>query len=534
MLVVPGEEEVTAIIQKEKAATASSETARQRRQRQTRENGQDLKPTRFSYATRLTGAFALTAAMTALIAASILAFVWEDQFQQYTRQNMEILADRTAQQIEQVYADEGGFTPAVLGKVSAASAISSDVAIQVLNADNRVVYDDTWALNRAGETTTSLSLAPSNEQVASAPIMVNGVKVGMVRIWAFSSNALLTQNDIEFRTDSYKAVALAAVIAVMLAIIVGLLAARALVDPVKRVTATAAAVKRGDLSARTGMQGNDEISQLGETFDEMADSIQHDREFERRLTTDVAHELRTPLMGIQATVEAIIDGVFEADEERLAAINSETMRLKRLVEALLNLSRLESGSVPFHEEHIDLVELLAGLIISHEALLEAAELSLVFEYDDKVMVDGDADMIRQATANLISNAVRYNKPGGTVTVGVHKRGTMAAISVRDTGIGIAPEDKELVFSRFWRADAGRDRARGGLGVGLAVVKEIADYHNGKVEVESELDVGTTFTLLIPLSTKDAPKVHKGRSGKIRPQKEKKSGGEMPFKIKKEQ
>ncbi|NTU88802.1 MAG: hypothetical protein HGA54_02695, partial [Actinobacteria bacterium] len=102
MFVVPGEEEVTAIIQKEKAATAASETARQRRQRQTRESGEETKPTRFSYATRLTGAFALTAAMTALIAASILAFVWEDQFQEYTRQNMEILADKTAQQIEEV------------------------------------------------------------------------------------------------------------------------------------------------------------------------------------------------------------------------------------------------------------------------------------------------------------------------------------------------------------------------------------------------------------------------------------------------
>ena len=130
----------------------------------------------------------------------------------------------------------------------------------------------------------------------------------------------------------------------------------------------------------------------------MADSIQRDRELERRLTTDVAHELRTPLMGIQATTEAIMDGVFPPDEERLNAINSETLRLKRLVDALLNLSKLESGSVAFNEQTLDLVELMAGLYMSHEALLEATELTLRYEADDHVIVDGDPDMLRECGA----------------------------------------------------------------------------------------------------------------------------------------
>jgi len=512
-MLVPDTDAVDAVIEKERAATDEGKRARDRRRNEQRA-GDQPRPhglSRFSYAARLSGSFALVAAMTALIAASILAVVWEDEFQSYTRENMDALAATTAVRIQEAYRDQGGFTSAVIAELANSKSGSSEIAMQVTNAEGSIIYDDSWALDP--HTTVIVSLAPSKEQSSVANIVVDGDVVGTVRVWSFGSNALLTQNDLQFRSNSYKAVIIATIIAVVLAAIIGLLFAKGLVVPIKRITATAKEVEEGDLTARTGMHGNDEISQLGETFDEMADSIQRDREFERRLTTDVAHELRTPLMGIQATTEAILDGVFKPDEERLAAINSETLRLKRLVEALLNLSRLESGSTPFNETTLDLVELMAGLAMSHEALLEDAGLHLIFESDESVIVDGDADMLRQAAANLISNAVRYNRPDGTVTFGVHQRGQWAAISVADTGIGLSPEDKEKVFSRFWRAKAARDRASGGLGVGLAVVKELVDYHNGRIEVESVLGEGTTFTLLIPLH-KD-PEQQRGRTGKIK-------------------
>ena len=115
-----------------------------------------------------------------------------------------------------------------------------------------------------------------------------------------------------------------------------------------------------------------------------------------------------------------------------------------------------------------------------------------------MLVVGDPDMIRQATANLISNAVRYTPEGGHVSVTVSKGDIMASIAVRDTGIGLSPEEAKMVFSRFWRADAGRNRASGGLGIGLAVVKEIVDRHGGWVQVEGEKGKGACFTLHFPL------------------------------------
>ena len=235
----------------------------------------------------------------------------------------------------------------------------------------------------------------------------------------------------------------------------------------------------------------------GKTFDEMAESIENDRELERRLTTDVAHELRTPLMAIQSTVEAMVDGVFEADQERLETVNSEVQRLGRLVSALLSLSRLENRSTPMKEEVVDVAELISSIVATHEAFVADSGLSLTYEMEKNVLVKGDADMIRQATANLISNAVRYTPEGGWVVVSVLSDRKHVSIAVSDTGIGIAKDDLSRIFGRFWRADASRAREAGGLGVGLAVTKQIVERHHGYISVESELGKGTTFTIHLP-------------------------------------
>lgn len=503
--------EVKAVVDKEKAETDANETARERENRRAREDGKK-KRSKMSFSARLILAFALTAAMTALIAALILAFVWEGQFLKYSNQNIQNLATNTATRIAENYKITGSFTNEVLSRASMPRTLYPELGVQVLDNNGNVLYDDTSLMAPSGSDNAS----DEKEQVVSESVEVDGETIASVSIWAFSSDRNLTRADLSFRKRSYDAMIFAALIAMALAALVGLLVGRGLLDPVRRVTETARKVKGGDLSARTGMSGNDELSQLGETFDEMADSLQRDRELERRLTSDVAHELRTPLMGIQATVEAIIDGVFPADQERLAAIYSESTRLKRLVEALLNLSRYESGSIPFNERPVDITELISGLFLNHEALLDDAGITHSFICDDDpVIVDGDSDMIRQATTNLISNAVRYNKENGDVTVEVHKVENMGVISVSDTGIGLSAKDQEMVFARFWRADAGRARASGGLGVGLAVVKEIADYHNGYVEIESEQGEGTTFRLAIPLHMDEPYKPAKGIASMIR-------------------
>jgi two-component system, OmpR family, sensor histidine kinase BaeS len=481
-----------------------------------------------TYTTRVTLAFALIAAMTALVAIGVLSFVWQQHFRTYTQENMKSLAESTATRIEEVYSTSHTLRdPQVEAVAKYAENLNSGVGIAIIdNTSGKTIYDssevsiedDSVSAGASGTSGSSKSssstdssdatrrtLAPrasSTQQFASATIEYNGTAVGSVRIWVYGSDVLLTQADQEFSNNSYQAMVFATVLAIVLASCIGFLFARALVRPINRMASTARAIKEGDLTARTGIQGEDEIARLGMTFDQMADSIERDRKLERRLTTDVAHELRTPLMAIQATVEAMVDGVFEPTEERLETVNSEVQRLSRLVDAILKLSRLENRSTPMKQEPLDVGDLIGSIISTHEAFVSESGLKLVYEVERGVRVRGDADMIRQATANLISNAVRYTPEGGTITVSVSRNEGMCAIAVRDTGIGLSPDEAKMVFSRFWRADAGRTRERGGLGIGLSVVKEIVDRHNGRVLVEGEKGKGACFTILLPLYSED--------------------------------
>lgn len=305
--------------------------------------------------------------------------------------------------------------------------------------------------------------------------------------------------------ELFFAVFTAGAIALLLSVILGIYFAVGIARPVQRISDTASAIKEGNLSARTGLSGDDQLGQLGQRFDEMADAIERDRDLERQLIGDVAHELRTPLMAIQATVEAIQDGVFEADEDHLNTISFETRRLGRLVEALLHLNRLENGTTEVKRDLVNLSSVVGGLSTTHEALIESSGIMFFTDVAPNVMIVGDQDLISQAVANLLSNAVRYTPENGMVTVELTRENGYAKISVRDTGVGISDEDMKKVFSRFWRADVARQSVDGGLGIGLALVKEVVDQHFGDVSVSSTLGEGSTFVMRIPLAPEDRVK-----------------------------
>ncbi|MBQ9000649.1 MAG: HAMP domain-containing histidine kinase [Eggerthellaceae bacterium] len=450
--------------------------------------------------------------MTAIVAIGVVSLVWEQHFQTYTNDNMTAVAESTANQIANRYATAHEFNETVLQPANNAVSLSRGVGMQVVDENSNIVFDSTTFVEGVdGLVVPSIAPAQRQDNMAYAPIVVNGQAVGSVRVWVYGSDQLLRVADQEFRDKSYQAMITAAIIAILLASVLGFFFARSLVRPIKRITDTAVAIKEGDLTARTNLQGEDEISQLGETFDTMASAVERDRKLERRLTTDVAHELRTPLMAIQATVEAMVDGVLPVDEERLITVDSEVQRLSRLVDSLLTLSRLENRSNPTKQEIVDVGEVVSGIVATHEAYVAESGLRLLYRADPDVYVLGDPDLIRQATANLISNAVRYTDEGGRIFVRVKRGESMASIAVQDTGIGLTPEEARMVFQRFWRADSGRDRESGGLGVGLTVVKEIVERHNGWVQVEGRKGEGACFTIHIPLYDEREQRRKGGRS-----------------------
>lgn len=449
------------------------------------------------YSVRMTLYFALIALMTAVVLVVVLAVVWQGDFRRYARENMQRVADSTAESVSEVYAREGGWTDTVLVAAESASSVSNDIGVQVFDASGKVIFDDTWG-NRAAQ-------APGPNASAEAVVTSDvhdsdGNVVGRVVIWAFGSDTLFTPADELFRRSSYQAICMAAVIAVAIASAMGLVVSNTLSRPVDKVTRAAARIRSGDLTARTNMAGNDELGRLGETFDSMAATIERDIKHERRLTSDVAHELRTPLMAMLVTVEAMEDEVLPRDVEHLETVASEIRRLSRLVDAMLHLSKLENGTRELKIENTNLVALASNLVRSQHQMFHEKGLHLRFTDETnrgELRAEVDPDLIQEALVNLLSNAMRYTNEGGWVVVSVGADHDWCVLTVRDTGIGIAPEDIPKMFSRFWRSDVSRQRVSGGLGVGLSITKEIVDRHNGTISVESELGKGTTFTIRIP-------------------------------------
>ena len=441
----------------------------------------DSRPT-MSYPSRMALAFALTSLMTVLVLVGVVSVVWGTVFSDYTRSNIVEIANSAAEKLATSYEENGNWTAGELRTVATSSLVSDDLSMQVVNKKGVVVYDDSWpsasatADVRESESASSSSSGKkaSHSPVSSAPtdsdsvanveiVTSSGEHVGQVKLWAIGSDALLTK-------------------------------------PIHRITSTAKQIRDGDLSARTGLRGDDEIDQLGETFDEMATSLEKDMKHEKRLTSDVAHELRTPLMAMLATVEAMQDGVYPTDDEHLETVASETRRLARLVQQMLDLSRMENSTAPLNLEPVDMVPFVRSIVNAQERLFVDRDLRLRFAdetqgHDD--VVESDPDMITQCVINLTSNAMRYTPEGGWVVVSVLSDRKHVSIAVSDTGIGIAKDDLSRIFGRFWRADASRAREAGGLGVGLAVTKQIVERHHGYISVESELGKGTTFTIHLP-------------------------------------
>ncbi len=469
-----------------------------------------------SYGKRLTLSFIMTAVMTVLVLIVVLSVVWEGQFRKYTRSNMIETANSIARNLGEEYERDGRWPEKGYDKYVNLPGYSTELSIEVISTNGDILYEREIKNKNDKPQSNPIStrlphFSDGASDLVEAPIETsNGDKIGTVKLWAYGSDSLLKKADAAFRINSYGAIWAAAGIAIFFSSIIGTVVSRSLTRPISRITQTADAIREGDLTARTHLEGSDEIGKLGETFDDMANSLEADIKMEKRITLDVAHELRTPLMAMTATIEAIQDGIYPASDEYLGIIATETDRLTRLVNAMLQLSRMESGTLLPTPVRTDVVNMIHNLVVSQERLFEEKGLRLRFQNDTgkpDCFAEFDRDMIQQATINLMSNAMRYTASGGWIVVSVSQDKNDVMIKVQDTGIGIAKEDVAKVFSRFWRSDESRERESGGLGVGLSVTKEILESHKGYISIESKLGKGTTFTLHIP-------KTYKGKSAII--------------------
>ena len=398
-----------------------------------------------------------------------------------------------------------------LANASLALSAQLDTRIRILDAHGATIVDTAGGArgqNLAGEPVVRQALAGQYasrtdaaqrgkvpEMHVAVPLTVEGELVGVV----YLSQPLRDVSGVLLALRNRWLLSMA--IAVVLSGVVGLVLSQAIARPVRHLTAAADAVARGQLEQRVPIRTADEVGRLSQSFNDMTLQLQAARQMQIDLVADISHELRTPLTSVKGMVETLADGAVEDCQVRdrfLGTIRVETDRLIRLVNDLLLLSRVDSEALNLQCQATDLAGLAEGAASQLEAAAERQQVSL------RVVRDGfapiawvDPDRITQVLLNLLDNAVKYSRPGGTIWVSVLDSERWVQVEVRDEGIGIPAEALAHIGERFYRVDRARSRGQGGSGLGLAIARGIVQAHGGKMSVESQEGHGTTVRLVLP-------------------------------------
>lgn len=271
-------------------------------------------------------------------------------------------------------------------------------------------------------------------------------------------------------------------------------------SPVNDITIAARTITAKNLDQRIEVANpNDEVGRLAETFNEMIFRLNNSFRQINQFSSDVSHELRTPLTIMRGEMEVAMRTQRTPEEykEVIASGLEEVERMSLMVEELLLLSKTEHGELKLNVSTVALRRLLEAIYDNATALARGKGISISIQSNDEVYIEGDEMRLRQVLLNLVDNAVKYSPSGGKVELSLTRNKEYAHISVKDTGLGIAKEEQEKIFGRFYRVDASRSREVGGTGLGLSICKWITEAHGGKISVVSDIGKGTTFTVSLP-------------------------------------
>lgn len=326
-----------------------------------------------------------------------------------------------------------------------------------------------------------------------AGLVVLTVGASALTLWAATSLLGLLKVSSGWAALGQTAVTVALTLVLVVTVFAGL-AFRRMATPVGDLMAALGRVADGDYATRVGEHGPHEARTLIRAFNTMAERLQRQEAQRRGLLMDISHELRTPLAVLQGNLEGMLDGVYPRDDPHLAMVLEETQVLARLIEDLRTVTQAESLELKLAKSPTDLAEVAGEAIASFRAQAEAAGVSLSLVAEPGLpRANVDPERIRQVLNNLLSNALRYTPPGGTVRLRCQAGGGQLVLSVEDTGRGIPAEQLPYVFDRFYKSKDSR-----GTGLGLAIAKSLIVAHGGEIVAQSVPGEGTTIRMTLPL------------------------------------
>lgn len=273
-----------------------------------------------------------------------------------------------------------------------------------------------------------------------------------------------------------------------------------MVRPLRSMADAARSFGEGSFSKRVPVTSSDEIGELAAAFNNMAESLANSEYTRRSFIANVSHELKTPMTTIAGFIDGILDGTIPPEKQShyLQIVSQEVKRLSRLVRTMLDLSRIDSGELKLRPARFDITETVLTTMLSFEKPISVKKIQVEgLEDTHPVFVDGDPDMIHQVIYNLVENAVKFTNEGGYIRVMVGEEPTRTTVTIRNSGDGIAPEELNQIFGRFYKTDKSRSKDKTGMGLGLYIVRTIVQQHGGEITVNSELGRYSEFSFWLP-------------------------------------
>jgi len=465
---------------------------------------------KYSLRTKLSLSYIAVVLISVLPISIITNLLLDKHFKEYIIENQEQKNIEIVFQVKQQYKSDSEWDMAAIGNICI-NALKQGMIIKVMDSSEKIIWD---ARSHDNELCEQM-LAHIEKNMSSRypnwegryvekiyPITNNLNKVGKVII-GYYGPYYFNDSDLAFINTINRLLVGVGVFSLVLSFLFGSFMARKLSTPISRVITTAQMISKGYFADRlTEPSGTKEIAQLTETINNLAETLENQEVLRKRLTADVAHELRTPLATLQSHMEAMIDGIWKPDIERLKSCHEEIIRINRLVGDIEKLAKYESENIILTRTNFDIFELTKHIIQNFENDFTNKNITLELSGENET-INADKDKISQVIVNLLSNALKYTQPGGAVQVEIKGKGNgtktndTVEIVIKDTGTGIPPEDLPYIFERFYRADKSRNRLTGGSGIGLTITKAIVDAHKGKIEVKSKVGEGTEFIVSLP-------------------------------------
>ncbi len=359
-------------------------------------------------------------------------------------------------------------------------------------------YGDMYEDIRQGNVSTNISRA--SDTFFNVPVITVGAPIsidGNVKGAVFIHKTLLSVNQSLYSVN--RVLLITGLIYAVVAVLLCTIFSSYLLRPLKRLSNMTKELAKGNFDVRVKVSSHDEVGQLAETFNQAAEDLERYEATRSSFIASVSHELRSPMTSMQGLVQAMLDGTIKDDQRDyyLNVVLGETKRLSILINDLLDLTRMESGTFPMDIKKIDINEIIRRTVITFENRIRKEKIDVDIEMSDgRCMVMGDKDRMAQVMVNLIDNAVKFTPEGGKLAVRVAEEGKTVKVSVINSGKPIAEEELPLVFVRFYKTDKSRNREQEGTGLGLSIVKKIIEQHGQKIWVTSSEEEGTTFTFTL--------------------------------------